>query len=68
MAVMKCRLKDGKVEVLHVEKFQPGDELRLEEPTRLSDHEKPRDCLIVKKPFAVGQRFGKGDVDPCPST
>ena len=66
MAEIKCKLKDGKLEVLHVEEFQPGDKLLLDKPTHLFHNPRAEDCLFVKRPFSPGRTFGKEDVDGCP--
>lgn len=64
MAVMKCALKDGKLHVLEVIGFQPGDKIKLDKP--VSFFAEPDDCLIVRVPFNSGRTVEKSWVSPCP--
>jgi hypothetical protein len=64
MAVIKCKMKDGKLEVVQVVEFDPGDHISLEKPIDLFG--RPDDCLIVKKPFRPGGTVGIADVSNCP--
>jgi hypothetical protein len=64
MAVFKCALKGGKLEVLEVLEFRPGDKIKFDKPVPF--FVEPDDCLIVRSPFRSGRTVEKHWVEPCP--
>jgi hypothetical protein len=64
MAVIKCALKRGKLKVIEVIEFQPGDTIKFDKIVPLFG--KPSDCLNVKSPFTPGQTVEKHWVSTCP--
>jgi hypothetical protein len=65
MAVIKCTMKDGKLEVLHVIEFTPGDQIEFDKGVKLIG---PHDemCLRVVNPFRPGHELHHSSVVPCP--
>jgi hypothetical protein len=75
MALVKCMLEhDGKLKVLSVTEFQPGDTIELEEAVELCWNQGPHKSLISKgKCLVVKSRFYANDPalpnvipNPCP--
>jgi hypothetical protein len=76
MAVIKCSLeKDGKLKVLEVIKFQPGDTIELDDPVEVSWRAEENSaplitsfrCLAVRTPFGPEVRYHSNVIPfPCP--